>query len=74
MRSPPPPVPQGAQNTQPQQQNYGYGGAGFIQPPFGGFINENTASMGVQMAEKYVVNPNEKLVDSVSWSRHEQQC
>jgi hypothetical protein len=51
MRSPPPPAPQSAQ---PQQQNYGFGGAGFVQPPFGGFINENTAQMGVQMAEKCV--------------------
>jgi hypothetical protein len=30
----------------------GMGGAGGV--PFGGFINESTASMGVQMAEKYM--------------------
>ena len=54
MRSPPPPAPQST-GPQGQQQAGGYGynpqsfmGAG----QFGGFINESTATMGVQMAEK----------------------
>lgn len=64
MRSPPPPAPQSA-GPQGQQGGYGYGGQqqnqGFMGGipgmgggQFGGFINESTATMGVQMAEKYM--------------------
>jgi len=58
MRSPPPPAPQSAgPQVQAQGGGYGYNAQGFMGAgQFGGFINENTASMGVQMAEKYVVH------------------
>lgn len=58
MRSPPPPVSQqpGAQTNSygnPYQPSPAQGGSGTFAPDFGGFMNDPTAQMGIQMAKGF---------------------
>ena len=71
LRSPPPPA---SQNSQ-QQGGYGYGqqqqqgqpGQGdFMHPAFGGFINDPTAQMGLQMGRSAVAAGQEYMEQNVS--------
>ena len=66
LRSPPPP-----QGT-PQQQGYGgYGGqqqqqgGNYMQPGFGGFMNDHTAQMGFQVGKSAVMAGQEYVEQNV---------
>ncbi|CAF9923315.1 MAG: hypothetical protein ALECFALPRED_002356 [Alectoria fallacina] len=71
MRSPPPPQSQGGSNygspygpmVGPGQQS---GGGGQFAPPFGGFMNDQTAQMGFQVGQKAVMAGQEYMEQSLN--------
>ncbi|KAK5013312.1 Protein transport protein yif1, partial [Cryomyces antarcticus] len=66
LRSPPPPAPQ------PQQSGYGYpqqqqgAGGGYMQPAFGGFMNDSTAQMGFQVGKSAVMAGQEYVEQNLN--------
>jgi hypothetical protein len=49
-----------------QQQQYGYAPSNYGQPPFGGFINDPTAQMGLQMGKTAVAAGQDYVEQNVS--------
>lgn len=77
LRSPPPPQPA----SQPQQGQYGYpqqgvphagagqGGSGYMNQNFGGFINDSTAQIGLQLGRNAMMQGQEYVEQNVRLSR-----
>lgn len=72
LRSPPPPVPQqphGAYGGSPYQPQQGTGNGAHAFGPYGGFMNDQTAQMGLQVGQTAFKHGQEYVEQNVNLDR-----